>query len=248
MICSVVWWHYPTHFFSVKQSLENKQPALGAGITAQDFSHMCSLDKLNPWAPPLALMQQPQHLCWGCSQGMSETKFCASSRWGKHSHWGPLFWVSAPHNSPSGYKRRTLVLAVSGEKMTHFSYERQALLLCFRQWLPSGQTASVPCQGRDQSFSCTACDLCVAFQQSWGFRAHRNQPKQQDVHRFTDTRETRFFRAQLCFSGFFLLHFSVKRNSTTVVNCLWGWGFCCFFVFFFPISFLKWFLFLVFLL
>lgn len=126
---------------------------------------------------------------------------------------------------------------VSGEKMAHFSYERQALLLGFRHWLPSGQTASVPCQGRDQSFSCTACDLCVAFHQSWGFRAHRNQPKQQDVHRFTDTQETQFFRAQLCFSGFFLLHFSVKRNSTTVVNYLWGWVFFFSYFFFEMISF-----------
>lgn len=82
-----------------------------------------------------------------------------------------------------------------------------------------------------QGFSCRVCDLCVAFHQSWGFRARRSQSKQPDVHRFTDTQETWFFRPKLCFSGFFLLDFSVRRNNTTVVNYLRGLGFRVSFLF-----------------
>lgn len=94
---------------------------------------------------------------------------------------------------------------------------------------PSFRWTDSLCAMPRQGFSCRVCDLCVAFHQSWGFRAHRNQSKQPDVHRFTDTQETWFFRPKLCFSGFFLLDFSVRRNNTTVVNYLWGLGFRGFF-------------------
>lgn len=87
------------------------------------------------------------------------------------------------------------------------------------------------CATPRQGFFCRVWDLCVAFHQSWGFRAHRNQSKLPDVHRFTDTQETWFFRPKLCFSDFFPLDFSVRRNNTTVVNYLWGLGFRFFFLF-----------------
>lgn len=128
-----------------------------------------------------------------------------------------------------GYRSRTCFGYLKRRKIGLFLLGKTRFVAVSQT--PSLRWTDSLCATPRQGFSFRVCDLCVAFHQSWGFRSHRNQSKQPDVHRFTDTRETWFFRLKLCFSGFFLLDFSVRRNNTTVVNYLWGLGFKVFFLF-----------------
>lgn len=187
-----------------------------------DFPFTCP-SSLASWNPTLSLSQQTSAsflklLSWSIGgKGLCLTQVRKALSWRSPS-------LSALHTSHWLLEQDTSFGCVlEAEKMARFFYS-PGRLLSLRHCLPNKQTASVSCQVRDQGISYKVCDLCVAFHQSRGFSAHWNQAKQQDVHTFADTQETSFFRPKLCFSGFFLLHFSVRRYSTIVVNYLWGLG------------------------
>lgn len=209
-----------------KLALENLQPALRMGIR---FLILCSLalNHTNSWTPPLSFLKQISASLLKLLPGFIEgTGLCFTQA---RKALLEIPWPECSAHQTIGYRSRVCFGYFKRRKIgplllgkTRFVAGSKTLSL---RWTDS--LYATPRQG----FFCRVWDLCVAFHQSWGFRAHRNQSKQPDVHRFTDTQETWFFRPKLCFSGFFPLDFSVRRNNTTVVNYLWGLGFRFFFLF-----------------
>lgn len=206
--CSIAMWG--------KLALENLQPAIRMGIR---FLILCSLalNHPNSWTPPLSLLQQTAaSLLKLLPEFIEGTSLCFTQ---VKKALSEIPQPECSAHQTTGYRSRTC-----------FGYFKRRkigpLLLGKTRFVAGSQTLSLRwtdsvCATPRKGFSCRVCDLCVAFHQSWGFRAHRNQSKQPDVHRFTDlSRKTWFFRPKLCFSGFFLLDFSVRRNNTTAVNYL----------------------------